>query len=126
RARKRHERFIDIARDAARQSRRATVPEICPVTRLADLWPAVSDGDLKLALWENETSVSLRAALPVEPPVRACVLVGPEGGFTATEIEQAVAAGFITVGMGAYILRAETAALAAAAVLGMAFGDLAG
>jgi 16S rRNA (uracil1498-N3)-methyltransferase len=53
-------------------------------------------------------------------PHTICALIGPEGGFTPDEVERAVAAGFEPVGLGPQVLRAETAALAVAAVLAFA------
>jgi 16S rRNA (uracil1498-N3)-methyltransferase len=58
------------------------------------------------------------------PPVRdITLLVGPESGFSDAEIKAANAAGFESVGLGARILRTETAGLAAIAALQMKFGD---
>lgn len=53
------------------------------------------------------------------------LLIGPEGGFSAAEYEQAAAAGFVAAGIGPRVLRTETAAIAALAVLQSRFGDLA-
>lgn len=52
------------------------------------------------------------------------VLIGPEGGFNAAEIELAIRAGFVPLSLGPRILRTETAALAAIAILQSMFGDL--
>lgn len=52
------------------------------------------------------------------------LLTGPEGGFNAAEIELAVRAGFVPLSLGPRILRTETAALAAIAILQSLFGDL--
>jgi 16S rRNA (uracil1498-N3)-methyltransferase len=51
-------------------------------------------------------------------------ILGPEGGFSAAEVQAAVAEGFLTAGIGPRILRAETAAITAAALLQFLFGDL--
>jgi 16S rRNA (uracil1498-N3)-methyltransferase len=125
RARKRRARFTEIARDAARQSRRARTPEVHEVVGL-DQALAMATDTLKLVLWVGESGRGLRAALPDPPPASACLLIGPEGGFTDDEIERATRAGFTTVGMGPHILRAETAAVAAIAVVAAAFGQLGG
>ena len=62
--------------------------------------------------------------LDVPKPVRAVtVLIGPEGGLTEEEQERAVAAGFIGVRLGPRVLRTETAAIAALALLQREFGD---
>jgi 16S rRNA (uracil1498-N3)-methyltransferase len=52
------------------------------------------------------------------------LLVGPEGGLTPGEVERAEAAGFSPVGLGPRILRADTAAVAAAAILAYALGEI--
>jgi 16S rRNA (uracil1498-N3)-methyltransferase len=52
------------------------------------------------------------------------LLVGPEGGFSEAEVARAEGAGFSAVRLGARVLRAETAALAAAAALLYAAGEL--
>jgi 16S rRNA (uracil1498-N3)-methyltransferase len=52
------------------------------------------------------------------------LLTGPEGGFNTAEIELAVRAGFVPLSLGPRILRTETAALAAIAILQSLFGDL--
>jgi 16S rRNA (uracil1498-N3)-methyltransferase len=71
-------------------------------------------------------SPSSRLRIPDVPkPVRAVtVLIGPEGGLTEEEQERAIAAGFIGVRLGPRVLRTETAALAALALLQREFGDL--
>jgi 16S rRNA (uracil1498-N3)-methyltransferase len=126
RARKRRARFTDIARDAARQSRRARIPKVHDIAGLDEALAATLDSPLKLVLWVGEGGHGLRSVLPGQPPASACLLVGPEGGFTEDEIERASRAGFMTVGLGPYILRAETAAIAATAVIAAAFGQLGG
>lgn len=123
RAEKRRQRYQTIAMAAARQSRRAWIPAIHDLIDLDELCRLGSDFDGRLILWVGEGARSLVAALP-DPPERICLVVGPEGGFEDAEIEHARAAGFITASLGRHILRAETAALAATAVLGFRFGDL--
>lgn len=124
RAHKRRQRFVEIARDAARQSRRATVPDINEISYLDTLLMAPAATELRLVLWERERGRALRDALPAAVPASACVLVGPEGGLSDAEVERAASAGWITVGLGPYILRAETASMAAAAMIGFAFGSM--
>lgn len=120
RARRRHERFVDIARDAARQSGRATVPAIRDITDLDQALAGAAGFPLKLLLWPRERARTLRDVVATPLPRAVCALIGPEGGFAPDEVERAVAAGFEPVGLGPHILRAETAALAVAAVLAFA------
>jgi 16S rRNA (uracil1498-N3)-methyltransferase len=63
--------------------------------------------------------------LPAERPASVVAATGPEGGFTPDEVAAARAAGFAVCGLGPRVLRAETAALAAVALLGYTLGDLA-
>ena len=58
------------------------------------------------------------------PDTGLCLLVGPEGGFSQAEYEDAEVAGFRAVSLGPRILRTETAAAAALAVMQAAWGDL--
>lgn len=120
RARRRHRRFEDIARDAARQCGRASLPVIREIADLDTALAFVTDIPLKLIPWTRERGQSLRAALPHPLPPAACVLIGPEGGFEPAEVERARSAGFLPVGLGSHILRAETAAMAVAAVFALA------
>ena len=124
RARKRRERLVAIGRAAARQCTRTTVPEIHLVHDLDDALARVAEIPLKLGFWTSARETSLRSRLPDPPPPRIAVLIGPEGGFTDAEIASAEEQGFLAVGLGPRILRAETAAIAAAAVLAFAVGDL--
>ena len=124
RAQRRHRRFVDIARDAARQCRRATVPQVHEIMDMDQALALVGDVPLKLIPWARERQQLLSAALPRPLPPAACVLIGPEGGFEPAEVDRAMAAGFVPVGLGPRVLRAETAALAVATLF--ALGPLTG
>ncbi len=119
----RHRRLKKIVASACKQSQRAWFPELLPPMNLSELNP---DGfDLPLLLWESGTAPSFKDAVkrPVSPT--SCLLViGPVGGFTLEEVKYLEHAGFVSAGFGPRILRTETAAAAAAAVLGHLFGDL--
>lgn len=58
------------------------------------------------------------------PAVKLCLLIGPEGGFSEREYEDAAIAGFAAVSLGPRVLRTETAGLAALAVAQSLWGDL--
>lgn len=124
RAEKRRERYRAQVRAAAQQCRSTILPLVDPVSRLGEALARVAAADLKLVLWEDARAVPLRAALPATVPAQVAVLVGPEGGLTEEEVERAREAGFAAVGLGPRILRAETAAVASAAILAYALGDL--
>jgi len=59
-----------------------------------------------------------------EPGTKVCILIGPEGGFSQTEYEDAEVAGFRAVSLGPRVLRTETAAAAALAIMQATWGDL--
>jgi 16S rRNA (uracil1498-N3)-methyltransferase len=125
-------RWERIAREAARQCGRADVPIVDAPASLAEAVSAPDLPELRLALWEAERGHSLRGhlagAYAVDGPGRAnpptALLVGPEGGFAAEEIAVAAAAGFVVVGLGPRILRVETAAIVAVALVQAAAGGL--
>jgi 16S rRNA (uracil1498-N3)-methyltransferase len=58
-----------------------------------------------------------------KPQGKATLLIGPEGGFSADEIQIARQAGFISIRLGARLLRTETAAVAGIATLQTLWGD---
>ena len=118
---KREQRWQRIISEAARQSRRNFLPELKPLQKLAMVLEQPS-GDLKLVLWEAG-SVALAEVLPEAPPTGVALLIGPEGGFSATEIKTITAAGFQAVHLGPRILRTETAGLAATPILQYLYGD---
>jgi len=124
RAERRLERYRAQVRAAAQQSRCALVPHVEPVAGLEAALAEVAGAGLKLHLWEDPRAIPLRSALPEHAPATIAVLVGPEGGLTAAEVELATAAGFVAVSLGRRILRAETAAVASAAILAYALNDI--
>lgn len=124
RAERRLERYRAQVRAAAQQSRCALLPPVEPIGGLEAALAAVAEAGLKLLLWEDPRAIPLRSALPERAPASVAVLVGPEGGLTTAEVERAVAAGFVAVSLGRRILRAETAAVASAAILAYALNDI--
>lgn len=118
-------RWERIAQEAARQSGRNLVPHISPPADLPRLLELQQEIGLKLICWEEEDSGSLKTVLAGQTGSRqACVLIGPEGGFAANEVEQAAAAGFQSVSLGQRVLRTETAAITIISLLQYELGDL--
>jgi len=114
-----HWRAIAIA--ACEQSGRNRLPKVAPPLSLADLLRSGADREGgRLLLSPGATS--RLDALP-HPATSVTVLIGPEGGLTDAEQEAAVAAGFLPVRLGPRVLRTETAAIAALALLQREFGD---
>lgn len=118
---KRQLRWERIICEAARQCRRPLLPGLKPLLSLQQAL-AIESNDLKLVLWEAG-SRPLASALPQQPPKGIRLLVGPEGGFSPTEMASITAAGFLAVHLGPRILRTETAGLAATPVLQYLYGD---
>lgn len=110
---KRVERWRRIAHEAAQQSRRLAVPQIDEPVKLREALTV--EAPTRLLLNENEQSEKICDALKKSSGAVA-LAVGPEGGWTAEEIAEFDAAGWQSVTLGATILRAETAAMAALAV----------
>ena len=118
-ARKRVARWRRIAHESSQQARRLSPPDICGPTSLS-VALAVGTG-LRYFLDEKPGAPPLLAAVP--PPAhrrgadRVLLLTGPEGGWTDAERAAAIAAGWAPASLGPLVLRAETAAIAAAAIL---------
>ena len=118
-------RWGRIAQEAARQSGRNVVPRIWPLTEYSQLLKQTENKEIKLFCWEEEKKENLRQALEVKGRARqACVLVGPEGGFSQKEAEEAASAGFQRVSLGGRILRTETAAIVVIGLIQYELGDL--
>lgn len=113
---KRAERWRRIAGQAAEQSRRASVPEISEPLKLADAMNGAAA--LRIVLAESEDQTLLRdIAKPVAASGGVALAVGPEGGWTEDELQSFQRAGWILASLGNTILRAETAAIAATALV---------
>jgi 16S rRNA (uracil1498-N3)-methyltransferase len=115
-ARNRVERWRRIARQASEQSRRNAPPQILAPMKLKD---AVSlAGSKRIVLAETEEQLTLKDALELHSPGDDLILAfGPEGGWTGAELKSFRDAGWTSASLGSLILRAETAAIAAVAVV---------
>jgi 16S rRNA (uracil1498-N3)-methyltransferase len=120
-AHKRVERWRRIALEASQQSRRAFLPEVFEPEPLRDA--LAREAAYRFALDENPAARPLNAALPAGRNTHDTValLIGPEGGWTDDERAQFTGANWSPVSLGPLILRAETAALAALAIVNSAW-----
>ena len=119
-------RWHRIAAEALKQCRRPNLPEIGPTHTFEEVLDLGKTCDLSVVFWEKE-SIPLRNAVETDehhPFHRILLMMGPEGGFTRQEIEMAKHSGFVVAGLGPRILRAETATLAACAIVQYLFGDM--
>jgi len=115
-AAKRVDRWRRIALQAAEQSRRASTPEIADPLKVKAA--TALPGSLRILLSETETEAMLADVLRSRPGDADVVLaLGPEGGWTDEEVELFREAGWISASLGSTILRAETAAIAAMAIV---------
>jgi 16S rRNA (uracil1498-N3)-methyltransferase len=120
-ATKRVERWRRIALEASKQSRRTTVPEITdPVPLKGALGDTTSP--VRILLSETEQLTTITDALKqhgsiAEAPLTHALAIGPEGGWTQDEMSLFTQNGWQSVTLGPRILRAETAAIAAIAIL---------
>jgi 16S rRNA (uracil1498-N3)-methyltransferase len=115
-----HWRAITVA--ACEQCGRNRLPELAAPAALADfLRGAGAAGHMRLLLSPDATATLAELA---RPAAGVTVLIGPEGGLADEEAQAASAAGFTAVRLGPRVLRTETAAIAALALLQRQFGDL--
>ncbi len=105
------ERWQEIVRSAAEQSRRAFCPEVQPISSFEDIIARATSYDLALFAFEDEKEISLKTTLEQVCATSVLIVVGPEGGFTAGEAAAAKENLFKSVSLGPRILRTETAAL---------------
>jgi len=117
----RHERWEKVASGAAEQCGRAVVPVLRATLTLDQLLREPLP-QRRIALLESEGEARLVAG--GEAPTEVLALVGPAGGFEAHEASRLSAAGFETRSLGPRLLRSETAAVAAVALLQFLWGDL--
>ena len=117
---KRAERWRRIARESSQQARRATVPEILPSARFGDCLAQPADYRYFM---EEAAAAPFLSLFPESRTAadRVAVMLGPEGGWTDAERRLAAEAGWMPASLGPLILRAETAAAAALAVVGNAW-----
>lgn len=117
RAEKKVAHWQGVAQAAAEQCGRTQVPRVHPVSGLA-AWLATPTSGLRWVASPGAAPVSR----PAEAPSHLTLLTGPEGGLSPGELAAAEAAGFVPVGLGPRILRADTAPLSLLAWLGLGWG----
>jgi 16S rRNA (uracil1498-N3)-methyltransferase len=119
-AMKRHERWQRIVRQASEQSRRATPPEIVAPIKLKDLDAVLTDAQTRVVLAESlasEDDTRLKDVLQSrKSDGEVALAVGPEGGWTDTEMTWFYDARWVGASLGEPILRAETAAIVGTAL----------
>jgi 16S rRNA (uracil1498-N3)-methyltransferase len=109
------ERWRKIAGEASRQSGRAVAPSVREPVSFREVFE--TEGALRgFMFWEGGGRPLREAFVPVDEGV-IHIAIGPEGGFTKEEVRLAGDRGLVVATLGARILRAETAAIAAVAIM---------
>lgn len=117
-------RWQKIAEEAARQSGRAKVPKVSGAVLFEGLFSQKDRFRRGIIFWEDGGAGLSSLANTFWGCFSVALAIGPEGGFTKDEVAQAEAAGFVVASVGSRILRAETAAIAAVALIQFLAGDL--
>lgn len=116
------QRWQKIALEACKQCGRSRVPAVEAVLPFEAAAAAFAEYPLKIAAYEEEKSVGIARA--VKKCRNAAYFIGPEGGITEKEHTHLLEAGAVSVSLGRRILRAETAAIAAGAVILCLMGEM--
>ncbi|MCL6456645.1 MAG: 16S rRNA (uracil(1498)-N(3))-methyltransferase [Gorillibacterium sp.] len=141
-------RWQKIAKEAAEQAHRSVVPEVDAPISWKELLKLTADVDLAILCYEKESGQHLRSVMLREAKriglanlhaaslvdaagggqrkPRILLIVGPEGGISEKEAEQAEAVGCKATGLGPRILRTETAAMTALACILYEYGEMGG
>ncbi len=116
-SRKKTARWLKISEQAAKQSCRNIVPEVTTPISFNNCLEKLRDYKLAVMLYEGEEKTTLRQVLEnmENMPDAVAIFVGPEGGFSSTEVDMAADIGKVT--LGPRILRTETAGLVSAAIV---------
>ncbi len=124
---KRRQRWEDILREAAEQSGRVRIPTLGEVCSLAKMITnCTAEHDVCLAAWEGEHTTSLQQVLQKQGNnLRSvAIFIGPEGGFAQQEVDLFEQSGVKAVSLGKRILRMETAAIVAPALILYELGQM--
>jgi 16S rRNA (uracil1498-N3)-methyltransferase len=119
RAAKAHAKWQSVVTAAAKQARRAWIPEVRSIVDTVALAKAVADADMAIILHEDaknplRTVLEELAALPNEgKPREVLLIVGPEGGISPREVTRLSDSGAVTALLGHHVLRSSTAGPAA-------------
>lgn len=122
-AARKHDKWQRLIIEACKQSRRAWMPLLQPIRRVDEWSERKTADDLSLVAAINEQTVTIKQAARAfrdrssRSATSARLVVGPEGDFTSSEMSDLISRGFTCVSLGTLTLRAETASIAALAVL---------
>ena len=126
---RKRERWQRVAAEAAKQCRRADIPEVAAPAKWEEVLGSLAPETVALIPWEEEYQRTLKAFLRENSPgpeQEVTVFIGPEGGFAETEVARARERGVAPLSLGPRILRTETAGLIVSALVLFQWGDLGG
>lgn len=122
---KRRERLQRIAQEAAKQCGRGMVPEVEEAITWKQAKARFEEHELMLMPWEDARDVHLKDVYKEKLEVRdIAIVIGPEGGISVSEADEAKEKGAVCVTLGPRIMRTETAALASVTVCMNLWGDI--
>lgn len=122
---KKVQRWQKIAEEAAKQSGRGIIPEICMPQTLRQAAESMKESDLAFVPYECEEQNGLKPLLKSQSNAKTVsFLIGPEGGFDVSEIEILKEYGISPITLGKRILRTETAGMAVTAMIMYEIGDI--
>ncbi len=108
---KKIERFNKISQEASKQCGRSDVVQVDNVYSFSDVVKSVSEHEKCIVAYENET-IGLKSFLKENNELKEiAIIIGAEGGFNESEIQELMNAGCYSISLGDRILRAETASL---------------
>lgn len=109
-------RYNKIAEEAAKQSGRGIIPEITPIMDFDKAVKEASENDIPLICYEREGGKRF-SEIDFMGKKTVSLIIGSEGGFDASEAENAIDKGIIPIWLGERILRCETAPVAAISII---------
>lgn len=123
-------RWETISQESLKQCGRSSMPVIHPQASLEDLLESEVSYDLRVVFHNQPQDVISEGQLTKQALSHTVTiknilgLIGPEGGFSDNEVNLMLQSGFLFITLGPRILRADTAAVVAAATLQSSFGDM--
>jgi len=112
---KKKERLERILKEAAEQSRRGLIPVLNAPLQIQEAF--YESSPIRLIAWEKEQNRRLNDIFNNQNAAEISLLIGPEGGFSEHEVQSAISLGWIPFSLGKRVLRMETAAIVACALI---------
>ncbi|AAK79256.1 16S rRNA (uracil1498-N3)-methyltransferase [Clostridium acetobutylicum] len=126
---KKVDRWNRIAFEAAKQSKRSVIPKVKDIASFNSAIEELKEMDLVLVPYENQEKVGMKkvaAAIEKNKIKNVAIVIGPEGGFEETEIEELKKIGAYIITLGPRILRTETAGLVCTSLVMYELSDIGG